>query len=55
MNSLEWYLAVLRGGVPDFVPRMPILMRFAAEHVGSHPRICFRLSHGCAGQRRVGP
>jgi MtaA/CmuA family methyltransferase len=36
MNSLERYLAVLRGGVPDFVPRTPILMRFAAEHIGSH-------------------
>lgn len=36
MNSLERYLAMLRGGVPDCVPRTPILMRFAAEYIGSN-------------------
>jgi uroporphyrinogen decarboxylase len=30
------YLAVLDGGQPDNLPRIPILMQFAAEHIGSH-------------------
>ena len=36
MTSRERYLAVLRGGRPDFLPRIPILMQFAAEHIGSN-------------------
>jgi MtaA/CmuA family methyltransferase len=36
MTSRERYLAVLRGDAPDIVPRIPILMQFAAEHIGSN-------------------
>ncbi len=34
MNSLERYLGVLRGTSVDFLPRIPILMQYAAEHIG---------------------
>ena len=36
MTPRERYLAVLRGDRPDILPRLPILMQFAAEHIGSH-------------------
>lgn len=36
MTSRERYLAVLHGRRPDFFPRIPILMQFAAEHIGSN-------------------
>ncbi len=36
MNSRERYSAVLEGREPDFVPRIPILMQFAAEFIGSN-------------------
>ena len=36
MNSLERYLATLHGRPTDFLPRVPILMQFAAEHIGSN-------------------
>jgi len=36
MNSLERYLGVLRGERVDFLPRIPILMQYAAEHIGSN-------------------
>jgi MtaA/CmuA family methyltransferase len=36
MNSLERYLAVLDGKPADFPARIPILMQFAAEHIGSN-------------------
>ena len=36
MTSRERYLAVLRGARPDFLPRVPILMQFAAEYIGSN-------------------
>lgn len=36
MNSLERYLGVLAGTPVDFLPRLPILMRYAAEHIGSN-------------------
>jgi MtaA/CmuA family methyltransferase len=36
MNSLERYLSVLRGNSADCLPRTPILMQFAAEHIGSN-------------------
>ena len=36
MTSKERYLCVLRGRKPDFLPRLPILMQFAAEHIGSN-------------------
>jgi MtaA/CmuA family methyltransferase len=36
MNSLERYLATLSGQPADFLPRVPILMQFAAEHIGSN-------------------
>lgn len=35
MNSLERYLGVVRGEKVDFLPRLPILMLFAAEHIGA--------------------
>ena len=35
MNSLERYRATLRGEEVDFLPRVPILMQFAAEYIGS--------------------
>jgi len=35
MNGLERYNAMLDGQPVDFVPRIPILMRFAAEHIGA--------------------
>ena len=36
MEPRERYMAVLEGGRPDMLPRMPILMQFAAEHIGSY-------------------
>lgn len=36
MTSRERYFTVLRGGRPDILPRLPILMQFAAEHIGSN-------------------
>ncbi len=36
MTPLQRYLAVLDGRPVDFLPRLPILMQFAAEHIGSN-------------------
>ncbi|MDD2598006.1 MAG: uroporphyrinogen decarboxylase family protein [Kiritimatiellae bacterium] len=36
MTSLERYLATIQGRAVDFLPRTPILMQFAAEHIGSN-------------------
>ncbi len=36
MNGLERYDGMLRGGKVDYVPRIPILMQFAAEYIGSN-------------------
>jgi len=36
MTPREHYLTVLRGDRPDILPRLPILMQFAAEYIGSH-------------------
>ena len=36
MNSHERYMAVLRGEEADILPRLPILMQFAAEFIGSN-------------------
>lgn len=36
MTPRERYMAVLDGGRPDVLPRLPILMQFAAEHIGSN-------------------
>ncbi len=36
MNGSERYFGVLEGRAVDFLPRTPILMQFAAEHIGSH-------------------
>ena len=36
MNSLERYLGILQGQAVDFLPRLPILMQFAAEYIGSN-------------------
>lgn len=35
MTGIERYMAMLRGSPVDFVPRTPILMRFAAKHIGA--------------------
>ena len=55
MNGLERYLAVLRGRPADFLPRLPILMQYAAEHIGSHygdfaadHRVMVRANQRCA-------
>ena len=36
MNSLQRYLSVVKGDRVDFLPRVPILMQFAAEYIGSN-------------------
>ncbi|MBI2497521.1 MAG: uroporphyrinogen decarboxylase family protein [Opitutae bacterium] len=36
MTPRERYFAVLRGQRPDILPRVPILMQFAAEYIGSN-------------------
>ena len=36
MNSLERYVGMLERKPVDFVPRLPILMQFAAEYIGSN-------------------
>lgn len=36
MNSLERYLATLDGRPTEYLARLPILMQFAAEHIGSN-------------------
>ncbi|MCK9588248.1 MAG: uroporphyrinogen decarboxylase family protein [Terrimicrobiaceae bacterium] len=36
MNSLDRYPATLEGRPVDHLPRLPILMQFAAEHIGSN-------------------
>ncbi len=36
MNALERYLATVRGQSTDILPRVPILMQFAAEYIGSN-------------------
>ena len=36
MNSLQRYLSTIDGQPVDFLPRLPILMQFAAEHIGSN-------------------
>jgi MtaA/CmuA family methyltransferase len=36
MNSFERYAATIAGKPTDILPRVPILMQFAAEHIGSN-------------------
>ena len=36
MTSFDRYMQMVRGERPDFVPRVPIVMQFAAEYVGSN-------------------
>ena len=36
MTSFERYMAVIKGEKADILPRLPILMQFAAEHIGSN-------------------
>jgi len=36
MNSKQRYFATLDGKPTDFIPRLPILMQFAAEYIGSN-------------------
>ncbi|MEK7415842.1 MAG: uroporphyrinogen decarboxylase family protein [Planctomycetota bacterium] len=36
MTPLQRYQSMLTGGTPDHLPRIPILMQFAAEHIGSN-------------------
>ncbi|MBI9017981.1 MAG: hypothetical protein JEZ07_12050 [Phycisphaerae bacterium] len=35
MNSYERYIAMVKGQKVDFVPRIPILMHFAADHINA--------------------
>ncbi|MBL7115788.1 MAG: uroporphyrinogen decarboxylase family protein [Kiritimatiellae bacterium] len=35
MNGYERYVGILKGEPVDFLPRIPILMQFAAEYIGS--------------------
>jgi uroporphyrinogen decarboxylase len=35
LNGRARYLATVRGEAVDFLPRTPILMQYAAEHIGS--------------------
>jgi MtaA/CmuA family methyltransferase len=35
MNGYERYTGVIKGESVDYLPRIPILMQFAAEHIGS--------------------
>jgi MtaA/CmuA family methyltransferase len=35
MNGYERYMAMIQGKEVDFIPRIPILMQFAAEYIGS--------------------
>jgi len=35
MNGKQRFMKLLAGEAPDFVPRTPILMRYAAEYIGS--------------------
>lgn len=55
MNSYQRYAGMLRGEAVDIVPRTPILMQFAAEHIGSDyagfaadHRILVRANEECA-------
>jgi MtaA/CmuA family methyltransferase len=36
MNSYERYINTIKGRATDFLPRLPILMQYAAEHIGSN-------------------
>ena len=36
VNSLERYMSVVRGETPDIVSRIPIVMQYAAEYIGSN-------------------
>lgn len=36
MNGLQRYLGVLNGKAVDYLPRIPILMQYAADHIGSN-------------------
>ena len=36
MTRFERYMNVIQGQAVDFVPRVPILMRYAAEYIGSN-------------------
>jgi MtaA/CmuA family methyltransferase len=36
MNSYERYINTIKGETVDFLPRVPILMQFAAEYIGSN-------------------
>lgn len=38
MNGFERYQAVLNNEEPDFLPRVPVLMQYAAEYIGSNYR-----------------
>ena len=35
MNSYERYMAMVKGQKVDIVPRIPILMHFAADHINA--------------------
>jgi len=55
INGLQRYLGVLNGQDVDFLPRIPILMQFAAEYIGSNYaafasdyRVLVRANERCA-------
>lgn len=55
MNSFQRYESVLRGMPGDILPRTPILMQYAAEHIGanygefaSDHRVLVRANEACA-------
>jgi len=53
MNGLQRYNAMLDGRPADFVPRIPILMRFAAEHIGAaYGDFCSRAEVKAEGNMR---
>ena len=57
MNSYERYTSVLQGRPVDFLPRTPILMQYAAEHIGedyagfaSDYRVLVKANLACAAE-----
>ena len=57
MNAFERYKAVLEGRSPDLIPRVPILMQYAAEFIGSNYgafaadyRVLVEANEACAGR-----
>ncbi len=60
MNGYERYTGVLEGRPVDFLPRVPILMQYAAEHIGSDYaafasdyHVLVEANERCAGDFRI--